>query len=64
MSDILAGAVIIGIGFLMGGSVFLGEFSPLNFVFDGLGVVWIGKGIFSLISNSGAPEESEEADAE
>jgi hypothetical protein len=34
---------------VMGGSVFLGDFAPLNFVFDGLGVFWIIKGIIKMI---------------
>lgn len=48
MGDIIGGCVLIGIGFALGGSIFLGEFSVLNFLFDGLGVLWIGKGIYGI----------------
>lgn len=34
MRDIITGVVLIGIGFAFGGSVFLGDFSPMNIVFD------------------------------
>jgi hypothetical protein len=47
--DIIAGIVIIGIGFTYGGSVFLGNPGPLDYFFDGLGVFWIGRGIYKLI---------------
>ena len=47
--DIIAGVVLIGIGFLFGGSVFLGNPGLLDWVFDGLGVFWIGKGIYRLV---------------
>ncbi len=48
MRDILAGAVLIGIGFAFGGSVFLGDFSPINIIFDGLGVFFIVKGLIKV----------------
>ena len=44
MQDIFWGVVIIAIGVVMGGSVFLGDFSLFNIFFDGLGVFFIGKG--------------------
>ena len=49
MQDIFWGAVIIAIGLFMGGSVFLGQFTAINFFFDGLGVFFIGKGALSLL---------------
>jgi hypothetical protein len=49
VGDIIAGVVLIGIGFLFGGSVFLGNPGLLDWVFDGLGVFWIGKGIYRLV---------------
>ena len=49
MQDIFWGVVIIGIGLVMGGSIFLGEFTLFNFVFDGLGLFFIGKGVLSLL---------------
>ena len=49
IGDIIAGVVIICIGFSYGGSVFLGNPGPLDYLFDGLGVFWIGRGIFKLV---------------
>ena len=47
--DIFWGIVIIGIGFTYGGSVFLGNPGPLDYFFDGLGVFWIGRGVYKLV---------------
>jgi hypothetical protein len=52
MADIIAGIIIIGIGLTMGGSIFLGEISVLNLIFDGLGVFWICKGIKTIASKN------------
>lgn len=52
MQDIFWGAAIIAIGLFMGGSIFLGQFTLFNFVFDGLGVFFIGKGAMSMIGQS------------
>ena len=49
MQDIFWGAIIIGIGLAMGGSIFLGQFTLFNFFFDGLGIFFIGKGAMSMI---------------
>ncbi len=49
IGDIIAGVVLIGIGFLFGGSIFLGNPGPLDYFFDGLGLFWIGKGIYRLV---------------
>ena len=49
MQDIFWGVVIIGIGLAMGGSIFMGEFTLINFFFDGLGVFFIGKGALSML---------------
>jgi hypothetical protein len=48
MKNILTGVIIIGIGFAMGDSIFLGNFDVLSVAFDGLGLFWIGKGVFRL----------------
>ena len=48
MRDIISGAVLIGIGFLFGGSVFQGDFSLPSLFFDGLGTFWIVKGLIGL----------------
>ncbi len=53
MKDIIAGVVLIGIGFAFGGSVFLGDFSVINIIFDGLGTFWIVKGIVGIVQNKG-----------
>ena len=49
VGDIIAGVVLIGIGLLMGGSVFTGNPTLLDYFFDGLGLFWIGKGIYRLV---------------
>ena len=48
MRNIIAGVVLIGIGFAMGDSIFLGNFGLLSIFFDGLGFFWIGRGVFQL----------------
>ena len=48
MRDIITGAVLIGIGFAFGGSVFLGDFSITSLIFDGLGVFFIVKGLIKV----------------
>lgn len=48
MRDIITGVVLIGIGFAFGGSVFLGNFSLWNLLFDGLGVFFIVKGLLGM----------------
>jgi hypothetical protein len=50
MKSIIAGVILIGIGFATGDSVFLGDFSVLSLFWDGLGLFWIGKGAFNLWS--------------
>lgn len=45
-------APFFAIGLFMGGSVFLGEFSLVNFIFDGLGVFFIGKGVVGMMTQS------------
>lgn len=52
MQDIFWGVAIIAIGLFMGGSVFLGQFTLVNFIFDGLGVFFIGKGAVGMMGQS------------
>ncbi len=52
MQDIFWGAVIIAIGLVMGGSIFLGDFSLINIFFDGLGMIFIGKGLVGMLGHS------------
>ena len=49
IKDIIAGVILIGIGFIFGGSIFLGNPSTLDYFFDGLGLLWIGLGIYKMI---------------
>jgi len=49
VGDIITGVVLIGIGFLFGGSVFLGNPGLLDYFFDGLGLFWVGKGIYRMV---------------
>jgi hypothetical protein len=48
MKSIIAGIVLIGIGFAFGDSIFLGDFGIMSLFFDGLGLFWIGKGAYQL----------------
>lgn len=48
MKDILAGLVLIAIGLVFGGSIFLGDFSITSWIFDGLGIVFIVMGLVKL----------------
>ena len=52
MQDVFWGIVIIGIGLVMGSSVFFGEFTLFNIFFDGLGVFFIGKGVLSMVGQN------------
>jgi len=55
MRDIVTGAIIIAIGFVgFGGSVFLGDFSIINVIFDGLGVFFIVKGLLQVVKSKQA----------
>lgn len=54
MTDIITGAVLIGIGFAFGGSVFLGDFSAPSLIFDGLGVFFVVKGVIKLVKSKQA----------
>ena len=49
LGDIISGVVLIGIGFVVGGSVFMGDTTWLDYFFDGLGLFWIGRGIYKMV---------------
>jgi hypothetical protein len=49
LGDILSGVVLIGIGFALGGSIFTGDPTWLDYFFDGLGIFWIGRGIYKMV---------------
>ena len=49
IKDIIAGVVLIGIGLVLGGSIFLGTADALDVFFDCLGLFWIGLGIYKMI---------------
>jgi hypothetical protein len=56
MGSIIAGVVLIAIGLVFGRSVFLGDFSVFNIFFDGLGIVFIVRGIIKIMrSRPAAP---------
>jgi hypothetical protein len=52
MGSILAGIVLISIGLFGGDSIFRGEISVLSVLFDGLGLFWIGKGIYGMTQSN------------
>ena len=52
MQNIIAGVVLIAIGFFLDSSIFYGDFTLFNIFFDGLGIVFIGKGLFSMMGQS------------
>lgn len=49
MGSVLAGVVLISIGLFGGDSIFRGEFTITSVLFDGLGLFWLGKGIFGMV---------------
>ncbi|CAB1059382.1 hypothetical protein D1BOALGB6SA_4144 [Olavius sp. associated proteobacterium Delta 1] len=49
IGDIITGVVLIGTGFAFGGSVFFGNPGPLDYLFDGLGIFWIGRGVYKMV---------------
>jgi hypothetical protein len=48
MKSIIAGIILIGIGFASGDSIFLGNIGILSLFFDGLGLFWLGTGVFRI----------------
>ena len=50
MKSIVSGVVLIGIGLAMGGSIFSGDASLIDWGFDILGLVLIGRGVLTLAS--------------
>ena len=46
--NVLGGCGLIGVGLLFGGSVFLGNPTTLDWIFDGLGTLWIYKGVYDV----------------
>lgn len=49
MGNLFWGALIIAIGLFRHQSIFFGDFSVFNVIFDGLGLYWIGKGALELL---------------
>jgi hypothetical protein len=49
IKDVIAGVVLIGIGLVFGGSIFLGTADALDIFLDCLGLFWIGLGIYKMI---------------
>ncbi len=50
VGDIISGVVLIGIGLALGGSIFTGDPTWLDYLFDGLGIFWIGRGIYKMVT--------------
>jgi hypothetical protein len=48
VKDIIAGVVLIAIGFVFGGSIFLGDYSITSWIFDGLGILFIVMGLVKM----------------
>jgi len=48
LKNCASGAILVSIGFAFGGSVFLGNPGPLDWVFDSLGTFWVGKGLWEI----------------
>ena len=48
MQNIATGIVLIGIGLFLDSSVFYGDFTLFNIFFDGLGVLFIGRGVLGM----------------
>jgi len=51
MRDIVFGLILIGFGFLLGGSIFLGDWGVVPIIFDGLAIFWIARGSIRVIKN-------------
>lgn len=49
MQNIFWGIVIIAIGLVRGDSLFFGDVNAITVIFDGLGMFWIGKGVYGLM---------------
>jgi hypothetical protein len=49
VSNIFWGVLIIIIGLVSGNSLFLGEVGIVSVFFDGLGLFWIGRGVYQLM---------------
>lgn len=52
--NIISGIVVIGIGIANGGSVFTGNPSGIDYLFDLIGLGLIGFGIFQTVSSRNA----------
>ena len=52
MQNIIAGVVLIAIGIFMDSSIFIGDFTLFNIFFDGLGIVFIGKGLLGVVGQN------------
>ena len=52
MQNIITGVVLIGIGLVMDNSLFFGDVTLFNLFFDGLGIFFIGKGLFGMMGQS------------
>lgn len=58
IGDIIAGVILIGIGLSFGGSIFTGNPSLIDWIFDLLGIFWVGRGVVKMV---GGRQESSPA---
>ena len=49
MGNIIAGVGLIIVGLLIGDSIFQGHMTATGIIFDGLGLFWIGKGVWGIV---------------
>ncbi|MGE0785552.1 MAG: hypothetical protein AB7S26_07680 [Sandaracinaceae bacterium] len=47
--DALLGSVLVAIGILGGGSALLGSLDPVDYAFDGAGLLLIGWGVYRVL---------------
>ena len=52
MQNIFWGLAIIAIGLFMGSSIFFGDFTLFNILFDGAGIIFVGMGVTSMLRQS------------
>ncbi len=55
LPELLLGAGLVGIGFVSGGAVFREDPSLLDICFDGLGLVFVARGLLLLVSTRRTP---------
>jgi hypothetical protein len=57
MKSIVSGVILIALGFVYGDSIFTGHFGLMSLFFDGLGLFFIGKGVYTIWRDKQQPQE-------